>query len=152
MKLFKSKTGLVMTYSGVMIQKTKKGYRISGYDKAYPYFYIRKPYVFGKNGRDTECDLIFDSVGEKAARYLISSSNGNGNNTEPLVLIENADDTIINRFFYKSSRIIKGGIDTPGPHSRDVEQTIEIIEEDKEAKIELVHLFSIFKNFYSFVR
>lgn len=78
--------------------------------------------------------------------YLISSSNGNGNNEEPLVLIENTDGTIVNRFFYKSARVIKGGVDTKGPHSRDVLETLEIVEEDDFAHVELVHYFSIFKD------
>jgi len=112
--------------------------------------YVTLRYYGPKNNKEFEPSVplinVTGSNDDYNIDYLISSSNGNGNNTEPLVLIENSDGTLINRFFYKSARVIKGAYDCNGPHSRNVLETLEIVEEDDFSKIELVHLFSVFKD------
>lgn len=77
---------------------------------------------------------------------LIFTANGSGNNSETSILLRNSDGTNVNRFFYKSHQIIKGGVLTSGPHSRDVDETLEIVEEDDVLGIEIHHYYSTFKD------
>jgi len=74
---------------------------------------------------------------------LISSTFGNGNNKECLLLIENSDNTLVNRFFYSSCRVFDGPKDIEGPKTRNVKETLEIIEVDEIANLELHHYYSI---------
>lgn len=77
---------------------------------------------------------------------LISSSFGNGNNTEVSVLISNSDNSFTNRFLFKEAKIIKGGVDIFGPHARDAIETLDIIEYDEHSKIELHNYYSFYEN------
>jgi len=77
---------------------------------------------------------------------LISSSYGNGNNLEPLLLLKNSDGTYINRFFYKGYKVIEGAKDIEGPHARKVSKTLVISEYDEVLNIELNHYYSIFED------
>jgi hypothetical protein len=53
-ELFKSKSGKLLTYSGVIIEKTTRGFKVSGFDKSNPYFKVRLPYKYGKKTSFTE--------------------------------------------------------------------------------------------------
>ncbi|MCQ2742892.1 MAG: alpha-galactosidase [Bacilli bacterium] len=75
--------------------------------------------------------------------FFISSTYGNGNNCEPLLLIENSDNTLVNRFFYKGFNIINGPKEIKGPHTRNVKETLEVIEEDEVLGLELHHYYSL---------
>lgn len=77
---------------------------------------------------------------------LISSTYGNGNQKEPLLLIENSDNTFVNRFFYKEHKIIKGNKEVKGPHARNVSETLEIIEVDETLNMELHHYYSLMED------
>lgn len=77
---------------------------------------------------------------------LLSSSVGNGNNSEPSIILDTKDNSYTNRFFYKKAEVIKGEINTPGPHSRDVTETLIITEEDEVSKIEIEHIYSFFSD------
>jgi len=48
LNLFKSYNNTILTYSGMIVEKSKKGYIIDGFDKSFPYFNIRKPELGGK--------------------------------------------------------------------------------------------------------
>ncbi|MCQ2787336.1 MAG: hypothetical protein MJ199_02955, partial [Bacilli bacterium] len=74
---------------------------------------------------------------------LITASVGDGNQNEPSVLIDSEVESYTNRFYYHSSRIIKGGIEVNGPHARNIKETLEIVEVDKEGKLELHHYYSL---------
>ena len=78
--------------------------------------------------------------------FLISSSFGNGNNAEPSMLMVNSDDSFTNRFFFKKVNILKESKLPFGPHPRDILETLEIIEEDEAAKLELHIYYSLFKD------
>ena len=54
MSLIKSYNDGIKTYSGLVIQKTKKGYLVDGYDKTYPYFKVRLPEKYGKKSDVSE--------------------------------------------------------------------------------------------------
>lgn len=74
---------------------------------------------------------------------LITSSVGDGNQNEPSVLIDSEVESFTNRFYYHSSRIIKGEVVINGPHTRNIKETLEIVEVDKEGKLELHHYYSL---------
>lgn len=76
--------------------------------------------------------------------HLISSTYGNGNNKEVSLLIENSDNTYVNRFFYQEYNVIKGGKEVKGPHARNALETLEIIEVDDSLNLELHMYYSIF--------
>ena len=78
--------------------------------------------------------------------FLIFSSFGNGNNAEPSLLMVNSDNSFTNRFFFKKANIIKESKLPFGPHPRDIDETLEIIEEDEFAKLELHIYYSLFKD------
>ena len=78
--------------------------------------------------------------------FLISSSYGNGNNSEPSLLIINSDNSFTNRFFFKKANIIKEPTWPFGPHPRNVLETLEIIEVDDSAKLELHIYYSLFED------
>jgi len=86
------------------------------------------------------------STNDYNRNLLISSTYGNGNQKEPLLLIKNLDNTFINRFFYKEYKIFKGPKEMKGPHTRDVLETLEIVEVDDLLNIELHHYYSIVKD------
>ena len=78
--------------------------------------------------------------------FLISSSFGNGNNCEPSLMMINSDASFSNRFFFKKANIKKEPKWPFGPHPRDVSETLEIIEVDESAKMELHTYYSLFKD------
>lgn len=77
---------------------------------------------------------------------ITNNTFGNCCNVEGSVLLDNVDGTNVNRFFYKSAKIVKeiGGI--KGPHTRKVAEIIEIFEEDEEAGIKLSTYYSLFED------
>lgn len=48
LSVFKTKQPDIYTYSAIVIEKTRKGYIIDGFDKSYPYFTYRLPKLNGK--------------------------------------------------------------------------------------------------------
>lgn len=46
--LYKSYNKGVKTYSGIVVEKTRNGYIIDGFDKSYPFFNVRIPEKFGR--------------------------------------------------------------------------------------------------------
>lgn len=125
------------------------------FDKASPFNkgkkYITQFYYGFKQGcpKLENSDNVLPSYGacdDYNSDHLISSSYGNGNQKEPLLLIDNNDKTYINRFFYKTFNIHKGSMKIKGPHTRDVLETLEIIEVDETVNLELHHHYSILKN------
>ena len=75
--------------------------------------------------------------------YLISSSFGDGNNSEPAVIIYNSDNSFTNRFFFHSARKVEKEIKIKGPHTRNISETLEIVELDDVANIEIHHYYSV---------
>ena len=88
----------------------------------------------------------FGSNDEYNLNKLISSSYGNGNNSEVSILLKNYDHSFINRFYYKEFNIIEGGVYIDGPHARNVSQTLEIVEVDDVVNLELHTYYSLFSN------
>ena len=76
--------------------------------------------------------------------FRISSSVGDGNNSEPFTILDINEETYTCRFYYKSSKIINGGIDIEGPHSRNVKESLIITEEDEVNNVEIEHIYSLF--------
>lgn len=74
--------------------------------------------------------------------FNISSTFGDGNNAESSVLIFNSDNSFINRFFYKDIFIIKEK-EMPGPRTRNVKETLDIVTYDKVMKLELHNYYSL---------
>ena len=76
--------------------------------------------------------------------YRISSSVGDGNNSEPSIILDTIQETYTSRFFYKDAKIVSGGVPSDGPHSRNVKESLIIIEEDEVEHIEIQHIYSLF--------
>lgn len=76
----------------------------------------------------------------------ISSSVGDGNNREPSIILDTKENSYTNRFYYKNSEIIKGGVDLEGPHARKVKESLIITEEDNVSGVEIQHIYSIFED------
>lgn len=57
--LFESKRERVMTYSGMTVTKSKRGYVIDGFDVSYPYFRVRMPDKGGKKSTITVNEKVF---------------------------------------------------------------------------------------------
>lgn len=74
---------------------------------------------------------------------IISSSFGNGNNSEVSILVLNSDNSYTNRFYFKDAIVINGGVDVKGPHARDIIETLDIVEYDEVSKLELHTYYSI---------
>ena len=74
---------------------------------------------------------------------LIYSYFGDGNNNETSLLILNSDNSYTNRFYFKEVKIIKGGVEIKGPHTRNVKETLDIVEVDVTSKLELHHYYSL---------
>lgn len=74
---------------------------------------------------------------------LIYSYFGDGNNNETSLLILNSDNSYTNRFYYKEAKIINGGVSVKGPHTRNVKETLDIVEVDVTSKLELHHYYSL---------
>lgn len=85
---------------------------------------------------------IFGSNLDFNRDYLISSSFGDCNNLEPSLIISN-DNTYTHRFFFKEAKIIQGAKEINGPHVRNVNETLEIIEIDDISNIELHTYYSL---------
>lgn len=104
------------------------------------YYGLKKDFNSLKNSKALLCphgscqDYNFD--------FNISSSFGDGNNSEFSLLILNSDNTFVNRFFYKDFSIVKEKV-MDGPRTRNVKETIDIVTYDKVANLELHHYYSI---------
>lgn len=77
---------------------------------------------------------------------VITSTFGDGNNKTPSLLIENTNQTYINRFFFKECRVIKEPLKIIGPHARHPLETLEIIEDDDFNKVSIHTYYSLFSN------
>ncbi len=78
--------------------------------------------------------------------YLISSSFGNGNNSEVSLLVFNENNSAVTRLFYKGFGIIKGGKDVKLPHARNASETLHIVEKDDVSGIEVHLYYSLFED------
>ncbi len=76
----------------------------------------------------------------------MTNTFGDCNAVRGCLLVKNVDKTYVNRFFYEEAYVIENEVDNHLPHSRDVLETLVIVEEDKEAELVLKTYYSIFSD------
>ena len=131
-------------------------FEIKPFNDAYSDFHKGKLYITQKYyGKKIDLDSLEISkplVNQRGSNeeynidFLISSSVGNGNNNEPSIILDLKEETYTCRFFYEKHEIIEGGISTPGPHSREVKESLIIKEIDDINHLEIKHIYSIFED------
>ena len=75
--------------------------------------------------------------------FLITNTFGDGNQNNPSIIIDSEIESFTNRFYFKEAKILEKELILSGPHTRDIEETLDIIETDEESHLELHHYYSL---------
>lgn len=92
-------------------------------------------------------DDAHSSVDDCQFRDCIFSCTGDGNNREPMVILEENNGLFIHRFRYAGFELIPGELSVYGmPHARHKSQTLKIIYKTADDAFEVCQFISIYEN------